>query len=241
MWSSLPLIAPADVVLVYMVCVCLPVIPVLLIARTDQGPYSAPPGRPQRRPQHKVRRLPCRRLCRTSLRLKGPPSLRQRLCLSSPPHPRALDPRSPPSHPDPLSRRHCLYPLPPQHPFRQPCHRGWCVAFFHSFSYSYSLPGTGSGSFTHSVARSIGASGHLWSYEFHELRANKARSSSSSPLLLILTHIRDELSRHAMTDRVTLTHRNVCKHGFTVQNTVDSGMFPSPILSLSLHPLSSLS
>ncbi|KAL9711325.1 tRNA (adenine-N(1)-)-methyltransferase catalytic subunit trm61 [Leucoagaricus gongylophorus] len=69
--------------------------------------------------------------------------------------------------------------------------------------------GTGSGSFTHSVARSIGSSGHLWSYEFHEVRANKAR---------------EELARHAMTDRVSLVHRNVCKHGFTVQNAVDSGI-----------------
>ena len=37
--------------------------------------------------------------------------------------------------------------------------------------------GTGSGSFSHSVARSIGKGGHLWSYEFHETRAAKARYS----------------------------------------------------------------
>ena len=35
--------------------------------------------------------------------------------------------------------------------------------------------GTGSGSFSHSVARTIGDSGHLYSFEFHESRANKAR------------------------------------------------------------------
>ena len=35
--------------------------------------------------------------------------------------------------------------------------------------------GTGSGSFSHSVARTLGPAGHLWSYEFHETRANKAR------------------------------------------------------------------
>jgi len=35
--------------------------------------------------------------------------------------------------------------------------------------------GTGSGSFSHSTARTVGPSGHLWSYEFHEARANKAR------------------------------------------------------------------
>ncbi|KXN82793.1 tRNA (adenine(58)-N(1))-methyltransferase catalytic subunit TRM61 [Leucoagaricus sp. SymC.cos] len=66
--------------------------------------------------------------------------------------------------------------------------------------------GTGSGSFTHSVARAIGESGHLWSYEFHEARANKAR---------------EEFMRHDMTNIVTLTHRNVCKEGFTVDSTVD--------------------
>lgn len=35
--------------------------------------------------------------------------------------------------------------------------------------------GTGSGSFTHAVARTVGITGHLWSYEFHETRVNKAR------------------------------------------------------------------
>lgn len=52
------------------------------------------------------------------------------------------------------------------------------LLFLYLSSVIYSLPhvlGTGSGSFTHSVARTIGESGHLWSYEFHEARANKAR------------------------------------------------------------------
>jgi tRNA A58 N-methylase Trm61 len=35
--------------------------------------------------------------------------------------------------------------------------------------------GTGSGSFSHSVARTIGPSGRLFSFEFHEERAAKAR------------------------------------------------------------------
>jgi len=35
--------------------------------------------------------------------------------------------------------------------------------------------GTGSGSFSHSIARTIGSSGRLWTYEFHEGRATKAR------------------------------------------------------------------
>ena len=34
---------------------------------------------------------------------------------------------------------------------------------------------------------------------------------------------RDEFTRHGMSDVVTLTHRNVCKDGFTVEDTADSG------------------
>ncbi|PCH40266.1 tRNA methyltransferase complex GCD14 subunit [Wolfiporia cocos MD-104 SS10] len=73
--------------------------------------------------------------------------------------------------------------------------------------------GTGSGSFSHSVARTIGPNGHLWSYEFHEARANKAR---------------EEFVRHGMNDIVTLTHRNVCKDGFTVIDTVDAVFLDLP-------------
>ncbi|KAG6860787.1 hypothetical protein C0995_007593 [Termitomyces sp. Mi166 len=73
--------------------------------------------------------------------------------------------------------------------------------------------GTGSGSFSHSVARTVGSNGHLWSYEFHETRATKAR---------------EEFERHGMNDAVTLTHRNVCKDGFTVEDTVDSVFLDLP-------------
>ncbi|KAH7925570.1 tRNA methyltransferase complex GCD14 subunit [Leucogyrophana mollusca] len=73
--------------------------------------------------------------------------------------------------------------------------------------------GTGSGSFSHSVVRTIGSAGHLWSYEFHEARADKAR---------------EEFNRHGMADIVTLTHRNVCKDGFTVTDTVDSVFLDLP-------------
>ncbi|KIM80979.1 hypothetical protein PILCRDRAFT_97735 [Piloderma croceum F 1598] len=73
--------------------------------------------------------------------------------------------------------------------------------------------GTGSGSFSHSVARSIGATGHLWSFEFHEARATKAR---------------EEFTRHGMADIVTLAHRNVCKDGFAIIDTVDSVFLDLP-------------
>ncbi|KAK0464198.1 tRNA methyltransferase complex subunit Cpd1 [Desarmillaria tabescens] len=52
--------------------------------------------------------------------------------------------------------------------------------------------GTGSASFSHSVIRSVGSAGHLWSYEFHEARAAKA-----SLLVMVSSTV------------VTLTHRNV--------------------------------
>ena len=47
--------------------------------------------------------------------------------------------------------------------------------------------GTGSGSFSHSVLRTIGSTGHLWSYEFHEVRATKARSVQHPSFTLHLT------------------------------------------------------
>jgi tRNA (adenine57-N1/adenine58-N1)-methyltransferase len=36
----------------------------------------------------------------------------------------------------------------------------------------------------------------------------------------------EEFARHGISDIVTLTHRNVCKNGFTVTDTADSGMPP---------------
>ncbi|KAI9443536.1 tRNA methyltransferase complex subunit Cpd1 [Lactarius indigo] len=73
--------------------------------------------------------------------------------------------------------------------------------------------GTGSGSFTHSIARTVGSAGHVYTYEFHEARAKKAA---------------DEFARHGMSDIVTLTHRNVCKNGFTVADTADAVFLDLP-------------
>ncbi|KAI0278262.1 tRNA methyltransferase complex GCD14 subunit-domain-containing protein [Russula aff. rugulosa BPL654] len=73
--------------------------------------------------------------------------------------------------------------------------------------------GTGSASFTHSIARTVGATGHVFSYEFHEARATKAA---------------EEFARHGISDIVTLTHRNVCKNGFTVTDTADSVFLDLP-------------
>ena len=59
--------------------------------------------------------------------------------------------------------------------------------------------GTGSGSFSHSVARAIGSSGKLFTFEFHEQRAMKAK---------------EEFAKHGLDGIVRLEHRNVCRDGF---------------------------
>jgi tRNA A58 N-methylase Trm61 len=58
--------------------------------------------------------------------------------------------------------------------------------------------GTGSGSMTHSLSRSVGKEGRVLSYEYHEPRYQKAK---------------EEFEGHGL-DNVTLSHRNVCKDGF---------------------------
>ncbi|KAG8758866.1 tRNA (adenine-N(1)-)-methyltransferase catalytic subunit trm61 [Serendipita sp. 396] len=72
--------------------------------------------------------------------------------------------------------------------------------------------GTGSGSFSHSVARTIGPSGRLYSFEFHEERATKAR---------------DEFAMHGMT-MVHLSHRNVCQQGFALRDEADAVFLDLP-------------
>lgn len=52
------------------------------------------------------------------------------------------------------------------------------------FQPPLTLAGTGSGSFSHSVARTIGHTGKLYSFEFHEERAAKARYAIISILPL---------------------------------------------------------
>lgn len=53
--------------------------------------------------------------------------------------------------------------------------------------------GTGSASLTHSLARAVAPSGHVHTFEFHEGRANAART---------------EISKHHLDHLVTVNHRN---------------------------------
>ncbi|KAJ2233501.1 tRNA (adenine-N(1)-)-methyltransferase catalytic subunit trm61, partial [Coemansia sp. RSA 455] len=59
--------------------------------------------------------------------------------------------------------------------------------------------GTGSGSFSHSLARTIAPTGHLYTFEYHELRAETAKK---------------EFIEHNLTDIVTIEHRDVLANGF---------------------------
>lgn len=58
-----------------------------------------------------------------------------------------------------------------------------------------------------------GEHGRLWSFEFHEPRADKARA---------------EFAAHGMDKVIVLNHRNVCKDGFGLTNAADSVFLDLP-------------
>ncbi|BGP20478.1 tRNA (adenine-N(1)-)-methyltransferase catalytic subunit trm61 [Rhodosporidiobolus nylandii] len=67
--------------------------------------------------------------------------------------------------------------------------------------------GTGSGSFSHSLVRTVGKEGKVHSFEYHEERHAKAR---------------DEFKQHGLEDIITVKHQNVYKDGFGgLDNEVD--------------------
>ncbi|KAG7749374.1 hypothetical protein KL912_001375 [Ogataea haglerorum] len=76
--------------------------------------------------------------------------------------------------------------------------------------------GTGSGSFTHAFSRTVGPTGRVFSYEFHEQRYLQAK---------------EEFESHKL-ENVTLTHRDVCSEGFDVDSEISAQMvfldLPSP-------------
>ncbi|KAJ2119891.1 tRNA (adenine-N(1)-)-methyltransferase catalytic subunit trm61 [Coemansia sp. RSA 720] len=73
--------------------------------------------------------------------------------------------------------------------------------------------GTGSGSFSHSIARTIAPSGHLYTFEYHELRANTARK---------------EFDEHSLANMVTIEHRDVIANGFGRTNIADAVFLDLP-------------
>lgn len=81
--------------------------------------------------------------------------------------------------------------------------------------------GTGSGSLSHYFLRAIKDSGHLYTFDFHEDRANIAR---------------EEFAFHGLGDFVTVQHRDVCANGFTEElNGKADAIFldlPAPYVAL---------
>eukprot|EP00731_Ephydatia_muelleri_P023576 Em0015g1159a len=73
--------------------------------------------------------------------------------------------------------------------------------------------GTGSGSLSHSLARTVAPNGHLYTFEFHQQRADIARK---------------EFADHGLSDVVTLECRDVCKDGFGLKDRVDAVFLDVP-------------
>ncbi|KAG0375004.1 tRNA (adenine(58)-N(1))-methyltransferase catalytic subunit trmt61a, partial [Mortierella sp. AD032] len=67
--------------------------------------------------------------------------------------------------------------------------------------------GTGSGSFSHSIARTIAPGGHLYTFEYHQDRVAIATK---------------EFEDHGLKDLVTIECRDVCKNGFGLENKADA-------------------
>ncbi|KAK0050345.1 tRNA (adenine(58)-N(1))-methyltransferase catalytic subunit TRMT61A [Biomphalaria pfeifferi] len=73
--------------------------------------------------------------------------------------------------------------------------------------------GTGSGSLSHAIIRTILPKGHLYTFEFHKERYMKAS---------------EEFIQHQIGDYVTVTHRDVCGEGFQLKNLVDAVFLDLP-------------
>uniref|UniRef100_A0ABI7XCC5 tRNA (adenine(58)-N(1))-methyltransferase n=1 Tax=Felis catus TaxID=9685 RepID=A0ABI7XCC5_FELCA len=75
--------------------------------------------------------------------------------------------------------------------------------------------GTGSGSVSHALIRTIAPTGHLHSVEFHQQRAEKAR---------------EEFQEHRVGRWVTVRNQDVCRSGFGVSHVADAVFLdiPSP-------------
>jgi tRNA (adenine57-N1/adenine58-N1)-methyltransferase len=73
--------------------------------------------------------------------------------------------------------------------------------------------GTGSGSLSHSFARTIASNGHLYTFDFHEKRVETAR---------------EEFRSHQIDSVVTAQHKDVCAEGFDLENVADAVFLDLP-------------
>ncbi|KAK3092850.1 hypothetical protein FSP39_007896 [Pinctada imbricata] len=74
--------------------------------------------------------------------------------------------------------------------------------------------GTGSGSLSHALIRSLLPSGHLHTFEFHKERAEKAEQ---------------EFKEHGLESYVTVNHRDVCQNGFDLEHVADAVFLDLPV------------
>ena len=79
--------------------------------------------------------------------------------------------------------------------------------------------GTGSGSLSHAILRAIGNSGHLYTCDFHQHRVEVAK---------------EEFKNHGLSDRVTVSCRDVCNDGWDLEDKVDAAFLdlPNPWVAL---------
>lgn len=68
--------------------------------------------------------------------------------------------------------------------------------------------GTGSGSFSHSIARAVAPNGHLHTFDFHAARSQQAQK---------------EFLDHGLGSLVTATCRDVCVDGFGLESVANAG------------------
>jgi tRNA (adenine57-N1/adenine58-N1)-methyltransferase len=75
--------------------------------------------------------------------------------------------------------------------------------------------GTGTGSLSHALIRTVFPAGHLYTFDFHQIRADLAR---------------EEFRKHGLSEWVTVRHRDVITDGFEVDEQVDAVFLdlPSP-------------
>ena len=73
--------------------------------------------------------------------------------------------------------------------------------------------GTGSGSLSHALIRSIMPTGHLHTFEFHADRCAAAKN---------------EFEQHGLAEYVTVRHRDVCAQGFELCKEVDAVFLDLP-------------
>ena len=77
--------------------------------------------------------------------------------------------------------------------------------------------GTGTGSLSTSIARAIFPQGHLYTFEFNEVRKNKAQ---------------EDFIKTGLDQYVTATHRDVLENGFLLEDKVKEGSMDAVFLDL---------